>query len=220
MMTNKQAAQEAIVRHDEAATMEKGIKANSRPFIVGIGGTPRAGSSSEKALAISLAAAADGGADTLLISGPELDLPMYNPSNPDRTPAAGRLVEVLRRCDGLIIASPAYHGSISGLVKNALDYTEDLRSDPRVYFDGLAIGCIACAGGWQAAGQTLAALRAIAHALRGWPTPLGAMLNTSSKLFDENGDCLDLSVKMQLETIGRQVFEFAVQRGRLQAKVA
>jgi FMN reductase len=78
-----------------------------------------------------------------------------------------------------------------------------------VYFDGLAIGCIACAGGWQAAGPTLAALRSIAHALRGWPTPLGAMLNTSTKLFDERGTCLDLSAKMQLETVGRQVAQFA-----------
>lgn len=184
----------------------------SRPFIIGLGGTPRIGSSSEKALAISLNAAAEGGAETLLIPGPDLDLPMYNPSDPVRTAGAQRLIETFRRCDGVIIASPAYHGSISGLVKNALDYTEDMRADKRIYFDGLAIGCIACAGGWQAAGQTLAALRAIAHALRGWPTPLGAMLNTSGRLFDETGACLDLSAKMQLETVGRQVLEFATQR--------
>lgn len=185
---------------------------SERPFILGIGGTPRAGSSSERALAVSLKAAAERGAETRLISGPELDLPMYNPGNSTRTETAERLLEMFRRCDGIIIASPAYHGSISGLVKNALDYTEDLRTDARVYFDGLAVGCIACAGGWQAAGQTLAALRAIAHALRGWPTPLGAMLNTSGKLFDEQGNCLDLSAKMQLETVGRQVVDFAAAR--------
>jgi FMN reductase len=183
-----------------------------RPFIIGVGGTPRAGSSSEKALSVSLKAAAEQGAETLLIPGPELELPMYNPSDARRTPAAERLVDMFRRCDGIIIASPAYHGSISGLVKNALDYIEDLRTDTRVYFDGVAVGCIACAGGWQAAGQTLAALRAIAHALRGWPTPLGAMLNTSGKLFDEQGNCLDLSAKMQLETVGRQVTDFAASR--------
>ncbi|MBU2147057.1 MAG: NAD(P)H-dependent oxidoreductase [Alphaproteobacteria bacterium] len=187
-------------------------KSSYRPFIVGIGGTSRTGSSSEKALAISLKAAADGGAETLLIPGPELDLPMYNPSNSERTPAAQRMIETFRRCDGVIIASPAYHGSISGLVKNALDYAEDMRADQRIYLDGLPIGCIACAGGWQAAGQTLAALRAIAHALRGWPTPLGAMLNTSGRLFDESGACLDLSAKMQLETVGRQVLDFATKR--------
>ncbi len=41
-----------------------------------IGGTPRRGLSTEKALAVSLKAAAEAGAETLLICGPELDLPM------------------------------------------------------------------------------------------------------------------------------------------------
>ena len=121
------------------------------------------------------------------------------------------------KTSGIIIASPSYHGSISGLLKNALDYTEDLSSDERVYFDGCAIGLIACAAGWQGAGQTLAALRAIAHSLRGWPTPLGAMLNTSSKLFDEQGSCLDLSAKFQLESVGRQVVQFARMRNASRA---
>jgi hypothetical protein len=35
------------------------------------------------------------------------------------------------------------------------------------------------------------------------------MLNTSNSLFDEDGSCLDLSAKMQLETVRRQVVEFA-----------
>ena len=183
--------------------------AHARPLIVGIGGTPRALSSSERALAISLEAARSEGADTIAFSGPALVLPMYPPNTTDRTDEAKELVDAFRRCQGVIIAAPAYHASLSGLIKNALDYAEDLRTDSRVYFDGLAVGCIVCAGGWQAAGQTLAALRAIAHALRGWPTPLGAMLNTSGKLFDEAGNCLDLTAKMQLETVGRQVAQFA-----------
>lgn len=179
------------------------------PVILGIGGTPRALSSSERALNISLQAARAEGAETIAFSGPDLVLPMYPPNSRERTPQAQRLVDAFRRCDGVIIAVPSYHGSMSGLVKNALDYAEDLRTDERVYLDGLAVGCIVCAGGWQAAGQTLAALRAVAHALRGWPTPLGAMLNSSGKLFDEEGNCLDLTAKMQLEVVGRQVTQFA-----------
>lgn len=189
--------------------------ANSRgPFILGIGGTTRARSSSERALLTSLRAAEAAGARTEVISGPDLVLPMYAPGESDRTPGARRLIEAFRACDGLVIASPAYHGSISGLVKNALDYSEDLRTDQRVYFDGIPIGLIACAGGWQAAGQTLTALRSIAHALRGWPTPLGAMLNTAGEMFDEQGNCMDLSAKFQLEAVGQQVIEFAKLRLR------
>jgi FMN reductase len=180
-----------------------------RPLILGLGGTPRPGSSTERALALSLEAAAEAGAETLMIGGPDLMLPMYNPGDAARTPEAARLVDAFRRCNGVIVGSPAYHGTISGLVKNALDYTEDLRGDERVYFDGLAVGLVVCAGGWQAGGQTLATLRGIAHALRGWPTPLAAMLNTSTRIFDDAGQCLDLSAKFQLQEVGRQVVEFA-----------
>jgi len=53
-------------------------------------------------------------------------------------------------------------------------------------------------------------------ALRGWPTPLGVTLNTSIRLFDEEGDCIDSAAKSQLYTVGRQVVEFAVLRQRSQ----
>jgi len=181
-------------------------------LILGIGGTPRPGSTTERALAVSLRAAGAEGAQTVMISGPSLVLPMYTPDASSRTLECDTLVESMRRCDGIIVASPSYHGSLSGLMKNALDYAEDLRSDDRVYLDGLAVGLIACAGGWQSAVQTLAAMRSIVHALRGWPTPLGAALNTSTKVFDDRGECLDLSMKFQLETIGRQVVQFAKMR--------
>jgi len=179
-----------------------------RPLILGLGGTPRAGSSAERALAVSLAAAAAQGADTEMIAGPDLLLPMYNPNSPERTDGARRLVDLFRRCDGLVIASPTYHGSVSGLIKNALDYAEDLRENERVYFDGVGVGLIAVAAGWQGASQTLTALRSIVHALRGWPTPLGAALNTALGLFDQDGQCTDLSSRFQLETVGQQVVQF------------
>jgi FMN reductase len=190
-----------------------------RPLILGIGGTPRSGSSSERALAISLKAAEDKGARTMLLSGIDLLLPMYMPGQPPSSQAS-RLLTALRECEGIVIASPAYHGSISGLIKNALDYAEELRTDARAYLDGIPVGCIACAGGWQAVGQTLAALRTIAHSLRGWPTPLGAMLNTSLALFDAEGNCTDAATRQQLETVGHQVIDFVrmQSRGRMKAQ--
>jgi FMN reductase len=179
------------------------------PLIVGIGGTLREGSSSERALVESLRAAEAAGARTLMIAGQGLALPHYDPSATTRSPEAQALVDAFRACDGLIISAAAYHGTISGLLKNALDYAEDLRADDRVYFDGIAVGCIACGAGWQAAVQTLACLRTIVHSLRGWPTPLGAALNTSAPLFDHGGDCTDAAVKSQLHMLAHQVCTFA-----------
>ena len=181
-----------------------------RPYIIGIGGTTRAGSSTEKALRFALKVAEEGGAETGGFFGPELaQLPMYAPENTDRTEGATRLAEGLRKADGIIVASPGYHGSVSGLVKNALDYVEDLRDDERSYFDGLAVGCIATGAGWQAIVATLQQLRTIAHALRGWPTPLGAAINSTQQVFGEDGDVVDERSRFQLTTVAREVLQFA-----------
>src|SRR6202451_3308929 len=143
-----------------------------------------------------------------LISGSSLQLPIYQPDNPERSDAARDLVAELALADGIILGSPGYHGSISGLVKNALDYAEDLRSDPRPYFTGRAVGCIATAGGWPGAVNTLGALRDIVHALRGWPTPLGAAINSTERVFDEEGNCLVPRVAQILEAIADEVIGF------------
>ncbi|MGI4815063.1 MAG: NADPH-dependent FMN reductase [Janthinobacterium lividum] len=179
--------------------------------IVGIGGTVRAGSSTEKALRIALAAAADEGAEVRLFAGQDIDLPMYAMERPERTDAARTLIEALRGADGIILGSPGYHGSISGLVKNALDYTEDMSKDAAPYFDGRAVGCLTTGSGWQGANSTLSALRNVVHALRGWPTPLGVALNTREPVFDQDGKCLFPAVEFQLREMAKQVVSFARQ---------
>jgi FMN reductase len=97
------------------------------------------------------------------------------------------------------------------MVKNAIDYIEDLVNDEaRVYLDGLPVGCIAVAYGWQAAVNTLAALRDVTHALRGMPTPYGAAINASGSVFVD-GQCTDDAVRGGLELVGRQVAGLARQ---------
>jgi FMN reductase len=179
------------------------------PLVVGIGGTLRPGSGTERVLRAALAAAERRGARTLVIAGADLDLPMYAPPAGTRTGRARALVERIGRAEGVIVASPAYHGGVSGLVKNALDHIEDLREAPRPYLDGRAVGCIACAGGWQAAAATLTGLRATVHALRGWPTPLGLALNTSEPVFGPDGALVDPAALDQLEILADQVVSFA-----------
>ena len=73
----------------------------------------------------------------------------------------------------------------------------------------MPVGLIATAYGWQATGSTIAALRSIVHALRGWPTPFAAAINTQLTNFDDEGGCTDPAVLEQLVLIGRQVARFA-----------
>jgi FMN reductase len=187
----------------------------ARPLIVGIGGTTRPGSTSERALQFALAKARALGADTELLAGNQILLPIYTPESIERNSTARHLIAVLRRADGIIVASPGYHGSLSGLIKNALDYAEDMRDDARPYFDGRAVGLIACAHGWQATGATLTALRSIVHALRGWPTPLGVAINTSEGRFGDDDSPPSAALSKQLSLLAHQVVEFALQRAAL-----
>ena len=141
-------------------------------------------------------------------------VPIFDPRPADPTPEQLELVAAVRAADGIIVASPGYHGSISGVIKNALDTLELTRSDPNPYFTAKPVGTIITADGWQAAGTTLMALRAIIHALRGWPTPFGAALNAGAGLFDEAGDCKDQKDAWQLTTVAEQVVEFAQMKAR------
>lgn len=177
--------------------------------IVALGGTSSRGSSTEKALWVASRAAERCGARVTMFDGAFLaGLPHYQTRPLADCPGAESLVRCIREAEGILLASPGWHGSVSGLVKNGIDYLEETARDPRPYLDGLPVGLIATAYGWQATGSTLAGLRSIAHALRGWPTPLGAAVNCSGGVFDADR-CTDEAARRQLETVGEQVVHFA-----------
>jgi FMN reductase len=190
-----------------AVDVGRGAADDSPPFVVGLGGTLSEASSSEWALRYALGVAEGLGARTQLFAARALDLPMYSVDRSQRSSAAQALVDALARADGVIIATPGYHGGISGLVKNALDYIEDLRDHERPYLDGRAVGCIVCAYGWQATTTTLVSLRSTVHALRGWPTPLGVAINSAQTVFDEGGQ-VDDACAQQLSALSGQVLDF------------
>jgi FMN reductase len=170
-----------------------------RPYIVGLGGTTRVGSSTEKALSLALKAVASQDADTLLLCGADLDLP------------ASRIATELSRADGIILGMPGYHGGISGLVKNALDYTEELRGQAAVS-RGTAgrmsrHRCRRARRGddaWCAAvgGPRVARLA----------DSLSVTVITSEPVFDAAGNCLSPRIEKQLRILSQQVLDFACKR--------
>jgi FMN reductase len=196
-----------------------GADVKGPPLVVGIGGALNPRSNTEKAIAAVLANATDLGAQTMLFAGEALNLPLYGRFEAARSPAASALVAAMRQADALVLASPSYHGGISGVVKNAIDYAEELRSDAPPYLDERAVGCIATGGGWQGAVITLNALRNVVHTLRGWNTPLGVVINTSEERFDDAGRCSSSKVEEQLRAMAQQLVEFAIMR-RARAGVA
>lgn len=186
-----------------------------RPTILAIGGTTRAGSTSEKALLHAAETARKLGASVTVLCGQDLVFPILDPATSCNDPRVERFRRAVRECDGMLISSASYHGCISGMLKNAIDYIDNSNpEDP--FLSNRAVGCIACAGGWQATVTTMSALRSIVHALRGWPVPLGVTINSSEKVFGPEG-CMDPKVAENLDELAREVVAFARVRRSLLA---
>jgi NAD(P)H-dependent FMN reductase len=148
----------------------------------------------------------------VVFRGLDLEFPFYRPGVAQRHLAARRYLDELRKADGVVLVSPTYHGTPSGLLKNALDYVNELADEAAPYLDGRPVGCVAVAGGDQGAHSTLAVLRTIGHALRGWPTPLGLALSKDGAAVDENGVPVNPRTVRELNTMLGQVWRVAERR--------
>jgi FMN reductase len=173
------------------------------PHIVGLGGSAGPASVSNLLLERCLAHAAALGAQVTSFGGAFLErLPIFS-ADAGASPEAVELAEAVRAADGVVVATPGYHGGMSGLVKNALDHLELLRDDDRPYLDGRAVGVIVAASGWQACGTALVSVRSTVHALRGWPTPLGVTVNSAEQTAE------DARVDGALDVLAHQLVDFA-----------
>jgi FMN reductase len=183
--------------------------------VVGIGGTLREGSRGLLALEEALRAAEEAGATTELLDLRELDLPTYVPGKPlaEYGENARELVEAMRGADALLWSTAAYHGTLAGLTKNALDFAQFLARDERPYLQDKVAGLIATASGGMGAVNAINAMVSIIHALRGVAAPLSVPVTQSWKTFDEEGNVRDEGVARRLESLGRLVVEMAAKLG-------
>lgn len=182
-----------------------------KPFIVGLGGTLRERSYSRAALVNSLRVAQSHGADVELLDLRALDLPMYVPDlpiedyPPTQVAAVAHLVQTVRRAQAFIWASPTYHGTVSGVFKNALDMLELLCDDDPPYLVGKAVGLIAVSDS-----QTFSAMASSVHELRGWLAP--AQITLDSDDFDSGLSLKPGRATRRVERLVGELLEFVAYR--------
>ncbi|MBO8173125.1 MAG: NAD(P)H-dependent oxidoreductase [Bacillaceae bacterium] len=165
--------------------------------IIGINGSTRQGSTTLKTLKIALNAAKDAGAEIDLIDLREWQLPIYIDDEP-HPEIVQRFKEKVQQADGIILASPEYHGTLTGAMKNALDYLS------REEIQDKAIGAVATAGSQFGADRTLTALQQIGQKLRGWPVKTAASVQSAYNMFD--GDRLkDKRLEERIQNVGQEV---------------
>jgi len=176
--------------------------------IVGLGGSLARVSSSRAALHVALEGAAAAGAETRLLDLRALDLPMYDPDEPEPTDAASELLEACFGADGMLWSSPMYQGTISGAFKNALDWLRLLADREPPFLHDRVIGLISAAGGTQGL-QAINTMEFAIRALRAWAVPYVVPVATAARAFDQEGRPQDQAVEQQLRTLGSEVVRVA-----------
>jgi FMN reductase len=170
--------------------------------IVGIAGSLRPNSSSYQALAIAIARVQALGAETQLLDLRQMQLPFCRGGNDDYAdyPDVNRLREAVKEADGLILATPEYHGSVSGVLKNALD----LMSFDQL--SGKVTGLISVLGG-QVNSNALNDLRVIMRWVHGWVIPEQIAIGQSWKAFSEDGKLLDEQLSKRFDLFAESLVE-------------
>ena len=176
-----------------------------RVKVVGICGSLRQASYTRMALKVALRGAEEAGAETQLIDLRDYQLVFCDGGDSDdKTPQdVSRLREEVKGAQGVILATPEYHGGYSGVLKNALDL---MGFDE---FEGKMIGLVGVSGGSMGAFGALSALRSVGRALHAWVVPEQAAVANVDEVFDEDGNCRVKDIEGRLRAVGRQVAKFA-----------
>lgn len=177
---------------------------------VGLGGSFRPKSSSSKALAVPLNYLKERGYDTNLLLLSELKLPGFETCEElkDYPPSVHYLLNEIRSANGLIFATPVYHGTLSGGMKNAMDFFEYLSEDPKPYLTDKVIGLISTSGGIPGI-NAINTMDYVSRALHGWVCPTTVAISNSWEQFDEEGRVINEALGERLLQLAREL-EFAV----------
>jgi NAD(P)H-dependent FMN reductase len=169
--------------------------------IVGINGSLRPGSYSAMALEVAISRVAALGVETEIIDLRKLSLPFCNGGDDySDYPDVAKMQQTVKSAAGLILATPEYHGSVSGVMKNALDLMsfEEL--------SGKVAGLISVLGG-QSNSNALNDLRIILRWVHAWVIPEQIGLGQAWKVFNEEGEILDEKLSQRFDAFARSLVD-------------
>jgi len=169
--------------------------------IVGINGSLRPGSYSAMALEVAISRVGALGIETEIIDLRKLSLPFCNGGDDySDYPDVAKMQQTVKSAAGLILATPEYHGSVSGVMKNALDLMsfEEL--------SGKVAGLISVLGG-QSNSNALNDLRIILRWVHAWVIPEQIGLGQAWKVFNEEGKILDEKLSQRFDAFARSLVD-------------
>jgi NAD(P)H-dependent FMN reductase len=165
----------------------------NRPIrILAVGSSLREGSYSTLAAKMALDLSKNYGAVTNFLDLRHTKLPIYDPDSSQNIQEARHLVEW---ADAFVLASPDYHGSMSGALKNFLDHFWE-------EFAGKTFGYI-CAS--HEKGLTVMdQMRTAVRQCYGWSLPYGISIDGEQD-FNNNGEIINILLNRRLRMLARDL---------------
>ncbi len=162
--------------------------------ILAVSGSMREASRGRHALELVLEAARERGAQTRLFDLHQADLPMFRPGITSDSADVREALQSVQWADAFVLGTPDYHGSMSGALKNFLDYHWS-------EFAGKLFGylCTSHERGVTAMDQMRTAVRQC----YGWSLPYGLAFN-SADAFDEDGK-INEQVEKRIQMMARDI---------------
>lgn len=167
--------------------------------IVGVCGSLREGSYTRKALSTSLDSISSSKVETCMIDLKNLDIPIFNPDE-ERTSDLEEAAQLLREADGIILATPMYHGSYSSPLKTFIDHMGFEE------FEDKTVGLIGISGG-RFPITALEHLRNVCKSLDAWVLPYEAAVPQASQKFED--DTPEEETRNRLEELGKRMVKFS-----------
>lgn len=171
-----------------------------RPHVVALCGSRREGSYTRRALREALSGVETAGGTIELLDLAEVDLPQFDPDS-DAAGDSEMVRRAIREADAVILGTPMYHGSYSGVLKNALDYCGFDE------FEDTTVGLLVVSGG-PFPTAALTHLRDVCRSLSAWVLPYQAAVPQVQTVFDEDG-FTDESLRERVRTLGVRAVEYA-----------
>ena len=163
--------------------------------VLGVGSSMRKGSYSTETLRIALEKASQNGAETKFLSLYDNPLPFYHDRSRGNNSNIDLATEMVKGSEAIILATPDYHGSMSGSLKNFLDH---FWSD----FAGKTFGYI-CAS--HEKGLTVMDhMRTAIRQCYGWSLPYGISIN-STQDFNSNREITNSRLLTRLNSFSRDL---------------
>ncbi|MEQ8818899.1 MAG: NADPH-dependent FMN reductase [Sumerlaeia bacterium] len=170
--------------------------------VVGISGSLRKGSYTRLALDEALRGAEATGARVRVFDPREFPLPFCDGSGNADDPNVAALRDAVEKADGLILATPEYHGSFSGILKNALDLLSFDQMEEKV------CGLVSVLGG-QSNSNSLNHLRIVCRQVHSWVVPHQASVGASYRAFGDDGQITDEKIRARVRRVGEDVVRYA-----------